>query len=139
MFVLLVALMYGEKEGFESCDDQNLFLFTDSTEPNIFVRCPPPTPSSLPSSSSKRSPASSPTNSRDNSSRFHTYPDFCPRLELIVLISVIRPRRRIQRTNLEGQRLCGKRESMSVKAMLLRSPFPVASNLNKKKISKYKD
>jgi hypothetical protein len=27
MFVLLVALMYGEKEGFESFDDQNLFLF----------------------------------------------------------------------------------------------------------------
>ena len=40
MFVLLVALMYGEKEGFESFDDQNLFLFTDLTGPNI-VRSQP--------------------------------------------------------------------------------------------------
>jgi hypothetical protein len=38
MFVLLVALMYGEKEGFESFDDQNLILFTDLTGSNIFVR-----------------------------------------------------------------------------------------------------
>ncbi len=67
------------KEGFESFDDQNLFLYRfDWT---IFVRSCPPTPSSLPSSSSRRSPASSPTNSRDISSRSHTFPDFCLRLD----------------------------------------------------------
>jgi hypothetical protein len=49
MFVLLVALTYGEKEGFESFDDQNLFLFTDLTGPNIFVRSLPTTDAISPS------------------------------------------------------------------------------------------
>ncbi len=41
--------MYGEKEGFESFDDQNLFLFTDSTGPNIFVHSLPTTDAVFPS------------------------------------------------------------------------------------------
>jgi hypothetical protein len=49
MFVLLVALMYGEKEGFESFEDQNLFLFTDLTGPNNFVRSLPATDAIFPS------------------------------------------------------------------------------------------
>jgi hypothetical protein len=74
LFFFFVALVYGEKEGFESFDDQNLFLL------QIIARSFAPTrPSSLPSSPSRRSPASLPTNSRADSSRFQTFPDFCRR------------------------------------------------------------
>jgi hypothetical protein len=79
MFVLLVALMYGEKEGFESFDDQNLFLFTDLTEPNIsFVRYrrhlpfPP-----------HRVEGHRHLRQTSRFTTFYTFPDFCPRLESI--------------------------------------------------------
>ena len=79
MFVLLVALMYGEKEGFESFDDQNLFLFTDLTGPNILVRSLPATDANIHSLSSRVEGE----RHRRQPTRFtfHTFPDFCLRLE----------------------------------------------------------
>jgi hypothetical protein len=72
--------MYGEKEGFESFDDQNLFLFTDLTGPNIFVRSHPRSHLPFP-----RLRVEGHRHLRQTSrfTTFYTFPDICLRLESI--------------------------------------------------------